>query len=117
MGCCECHDHKFDPFTTRDFYRMEAFFADIEERGLYSGANVDGNWGPSIRLPSADQSAELARIDGKIAAVKQKLAASTPELETAQVEWERSRRAANRVDAHSPSRGRLRGRGHAGRAR
>ena len=21
MGCCECHDHKFDPFTTKDFYR------------------------------------------------------------------------------------------------
>src|SRR5579872_45815 len=25
MGCCECHDHKFDPFTTRDFYDFEAF--------------------------------------------------------------------------------------------
>ena len=60
IGCCECHDHKFDPFATRDFYRMEAFFADIEERGLYSGANVDGNWGPSIQLPSAEQAAELA---------------------------------------------------------
>ena len=117
MGCCECHDHKFDPFTTRDFYRMEAFFADIEERGLYSGANVDGNWGPSIRLPSADQSAELARIDGKIAAVKQKLAASTPELETAQVEWERSVAPPTEWAPDSPSRGRLRGRGHADRAR
>ncbi len=34
MACAECHDHKFDPFTTRDFYSLAAFFADIKEMGL-----------------------------------------------------------------------------------
>ena len=34
MGCAECHDHKYDPFTTRDFYRFAAFFADVKETAV-----------------------------------------------------------------------------------
>ena len=34
MGCAECHNHKFDPVLTKDFYALKAFFADIKEDGL-----------------------------------------------------------------------------------
>ena len=90
LGCAECHDHKFDPLTTRDFYRFEAFFADIQERGLYSGAHADGNWGPFVKVPNAEQEATLTKLDQEIADVKKVLGTSTPELAAAQVAWEKS---------------------------
>lgn len=90
MGCCECHDHKFDPLTTKEFYQFEAFFADIRERGLYSGANSDGNWGPYVKVPTAEQSAELAELDTRTAELRSVLEKETPELQAAQNEWEKT---------------------------
>jgi hypothetical protein len=70
FGCCECHNHKYDPFTQRDFYSLESFFADIEERGLYSGAEFDGSWGPRIKVPTPEQEGERERLAREIAAVR-----------------------------------------------
>ncbi|MCA9085949.1 MAG: DUF1553 domain-containing protein, partial [Planctomycetaceae bacterium] len=36
LECCRCHDHKFDPVKQQDFYRLSAYFSDIDEFGLYS---------------------------------------------------------------------------------
>lgn len=42
-GCAECHDHKFDPFTQRDFYTMAAFFGDVRQWGIYANYNNTPN--------------------------------------------------------------------------
>src|SRR5262249_15392313 len=34
LNCCACHDHKFDPFTTRDFYSMAAIFRNTKQGGF-----------------------------------------------------------------------------------
>src|ERR1051326_4694910 len=47
MGCCECHDHKYDPFTQKDFYSMEAFFADVKQWGVYADYGYTPN--PELR--------------------------------------------------------------------
>jgi Protein of unknown function (DUF1553)/Protein of unknown function (DUF1549)/Planctomycete cytochrome C len=91
FGCCECHNHKFDPFLAKDFYSLEAFFADIQERGLYSGADRDGSWGPTLRFATPAQEAEEHRLVQEIAAVKKTLETPTPELAAAQKQWEREK--------------------------
>ena len=83
LGCAECHDHKFDPLTTKDFYRFEAFFADVQEQGLYGA-----DFAPRIQLPTPEQSAELARLTAETSTLEALLNQNTPELEQAQSQWE-----------------------------
>ena len=80
MGCCECHAHKFDPFTHQDFYRFAAFFADVSEKAV---GRQD-----QTKLPSPEQAAELKRLDEQLAAAKAELNVKTPELTEAREKWE-----------------------------
>jgi mono/diheme cytochrome c family protein len=90
LGCCECHDHKFDPFTTRDFYSFAAYFADVQEEGIYRGAVGEKDWSPLMRVPTPEETGELARLERQIAATEAVLTRGTPELEQAQRAWEKS---------------------------
>lgn len=36
MQCCRCHDHKYDPLTTKEYYQLSSFFANVDENGLIS---------------------------------------------------------------------------------
>lgn len=85
IGCAQCHDHKYDPYTARDFYSLGAFFADLDERGVYGGR---GSRPPTIRVLSKEIKAQMAAFDEELAALKAKQQPLRKELLGGQEAWE-----------------------------
>ncbi|MGV3773176.1 MAG: DUF1553 domain-containing protein [Verrucomicrobiales bacterium] len=86
LACAECHDHKYDPFSQKEFYQFYAFFNNIPERGL------DGNTEnpvPSIRVPTAEQSAKLVELVQRLPNAELNFKNKELELPAAQVKWEK----------------------------
>jgi hypothetical protein len=84
LACAQCHDHKYDPLTQRDYYSFYAYFNNIKERD-----SEYMNPRPSIPVPSADQEPRLADLKARIDALKKRLERDDSLTDAAQKEWER----------------------------
>ena len=93
LACAECHNHKFDPFTQKDYYRFLAFFASE----TYSvDRSTDGPWAreTTIELPTPEQAAKSKELRAEIAKLQTVLDTPTPPLAAAQAQWEQDIRTA-----------------------
>jgi hypothetical protein len=81
MGCAECHDHKYDPITAKDFYAMAAFFADVRQWGVYAdygytpnpdlrGWTNDHPFPPEIEVESEYLKGRIDRLNRQLAALR-----------------------------------------------
>jgi hypothetical protein len=86
-GCAQCHDHKFDPFTIRDFYSLGAFFADIKEPII--GRREDG----MLVLDSA-QKTQLNELTARRNQLQSEFRIPRPDLEPEMKKWESNALAA-----------------------
>ena len=87
IGCSRCHDHKYDPFTQKEFYQLTAFFNNLDEKGKVFKY---GNSPPMIPAPTTAQQTDLAKHDAAVAATKAAFAATASARARAQAEWEKT---------------------------
>ncbi|MCC6862965.1 MAG: DUF1553 domain-containing protein [Bryobacterales bacterium] len=87
LGCARCHNHKYDPFTQKEYYQLFAYFNNIPELGRYLKY---GNTPPYIQAPTAGQQARIRRLEEELAAAEGRFAAMRPAVEEQQRMWERN---------------------------
>ncbi len=89
LACCQCHDHKYDPFSTKDYYQLYAFFHQVPERGL-DGSK--GNAMPFVKAPTKMQQARLAQIAAEMDTLRATLNQPPKIDEAAFVAWRKAQR-------------------------
>jgi len=86
-ACTECHDHKYDPFTQREYYQLYDFFNRIPERGLDSDPAP-----PFIKVPVPEQAERWSRLTNEVAELesrrRDRLKASNEVADREQATWE-----------------------------
>ena len=101
FNCCRCHDHKFDPFTQRDFYSLKAYFHNVPEKGVGIYSNpIRINSPPFLKLPAPEIEAKISHLNAQVKTVNDQLAALAGEAVAGLEEW--ARRVAAAVVAWEP---------------
>jgi len=89
MECSRCHDHKYDPITMEDYYSLSAFFANVDEAGLYSFF-TDSVPTPTLDLPKDGQEKRLEQLKSDIRSAETELASLADEAKPRFEQWRNS---------------------------
>ncbi|MFO0919964.1 MAG: DUF1553 domain-containing protein [Planctomycetaceae bacterium] len=95
LGCCRCHDHKYDPVSQREFYGLFALFNQVPELGK---TLRNENSPPLIKAPTRDQQHQLARLEDEVGRARAAWEAAQPMVTEAQRAWERRLPEDDRAD-------------------
>ncbi|MEM7306655.1 MAG: PSD1 and planctomycete cytochrome C domain-containing protein [Planctomycetota bacterium] len=81
LACAQCHTHKYDPFTHREYYGLFGFFN--------STADVGNSAAPVLSAPLPDDERRLARLEAELARIESRLTAPDDEMDFGEYAWER----------------------------
>ena len=87
LGCAQCHDHKFDPITQRDYYQLFAYFNTLSDQGLDGNGGINSR--PVYEAKTVLQTGELPELKRQIKELRRQLANTDP---AAVARWEESER-------------------------
>ena len=87
LSCCQCHDHKYDPFSQKEYYQLYAFFNTIPELGL-DGLNTNAR--PLMKAPTVLDRNNLAEVQRRTSSAELRLDALASQIEAGQGKWEAS---------------------------
>ncbi len=88
IGCAQCHNHKFDPFTQKEYYQLMAFFGNAEYKEKDYGDTSHKYIEPVLSLPTPEQEVRRNELQSKIDLLEAKLKTQTPKLDGEQRRWE-----------------------------
>lgn len=90
LNCCRCHDHKFDPLTNTDYYRLFAYF----NQTPVDGSGGDPQTPPVLAVPTPAQQQQLAALEQRIEALGRQIAERSSAKTDAQSQADKSALAA-----------------------
>ncbi len=93
LQCAQCHDHKYDPFDQRDYYRLFAYFNNTPREVKHTTATTYDFFGPKLDVPLPDNStAEQRRLKKDFQAARDALDRYLDDLVSRQAVWEQQQR-------------------------
>src|SRR6185369_15603206 len=66
LACAQCHNHKYDPFTQKEYYRFMAFFDNAEYQIGYQSPGEENSrfiLEPQLNLPTLEQEENRKTLD------------------------------------------------------
>jgi len=81
IGCAQCHDHKYDPISQEEYFRLYAILNQTQDADRPDET-------PVLPTPTPEQVKQKAKLEGEIAVLDRRLNETTPALEAAQKKWE-----------------------------